>query len=386
MRKILILIIPLALLSGCKNNNVVTIGGIINKKTAEYISISRVDVNIIQILDSVKIDKKGNFKFRVKASEPDFYQVGLSPDNFITLLAEPGEKISLIFNNENLFDNYLIEGSKGSELLRSLDDRLLDTRKKLDSLNVVFEKVSAEPGSDTIQNRLTDAAISLVKAQRRFNIEFVINNINSLASIKAIYQKLNNDTYVLYETRDLQYMKILSDSLTRHYPDSRHTKALVKSFEEGLKQMNVARMNRMIDTIPEAKLDPNLKDINGRLTALSSLRGKYVLLTFWVSGSKDCISENLQLKDFYKMFHKKGFEIYQISFDTDESAWRAAVKFDELPWISTREDDPRNQKNAMLFNVKTVPTNYLFDPQGTIIASNLHGKALQLKLYQLFGN
>lgn len=386
MRKILILIIPLAILSGCKNNNVVTIGGIINKKTAEYISISKVDVNIIQLIDSVKINKKGNFKFRVKASEPDFYQVGLSPDNFITLLAEPGEKISLTFNNENLFDNYLIEGSEGSELLRSLDDQLLDTRRKLDSLNVVYEKASAEPGSDTIQSRLTDEAIGLVKAQRRFNIEFVINNINSLASIKAIYQKLNNETYVLYETRDLQYMKILSDSLTRHYPDSRHTKALVKSFEEGLKQMNAAKMNRMIDTIPETKLDPNLKDINGRQTALSSLRGKYVLLTFWVSGSKDCISENLQLKDFYKLFHRKGFEIYQISFDTDESAWRAAVKFDELPWISTREDDPRNQKNALLFNVKTVPTNYLFDPQGNIIASNLHGKALQLKLYQLFGN
>jgi len=386
MRKILILIIPLAILSGCKKNNLVTIGGVIENKTGEYISISRVDVNIIQLIDSVKISKKGNFKFRVKASEPDFYQVGLSPDNFITLLAEPGEKISLTFKKDILYDTYLIEGSEGSELLRSLDDRLLDTRRKLDSLNVVYEKVSEGPGSDTIQNRLTDEAIGLVKAQRRFNIEFVVSNINSLASIKAIYQKLNDETYVLYESRDLQYMKILSDSLTRHYPDSRHTKALVKSFEEGLKQLNIAKMNRMIDTLPEAKLDPNLKDINGRQTALSSLRGKYVLLTFWVSGSKDCISENLQLKDFYKLFHTKGFEIYQISLDTDESAWKAAVRFDELPWISTREDDPRSQRNALIFNVKTVPTNYLFDPQGNIIASNLHGKALQLKLYQLFGN
>ena len=386
MRKILLLIIPLAILAGCKNNNFVTIRGFINKNSGEYISISKVDVNIIQLIDSVKISKTGNFKFRVKTSEPDFYQVSLSPTNFITLLAEPGEKINLTFNHEYLYDNYIIEGSEGSELLRRLDDRLLDTRRKLDSLNVVYEKASAEPGSDTIQNRLTDLAIDLVKAQRRFNIEFVINNINSLASIKAVYQKLNDETYVLYETRDLQYLKILSDSLTRHYPESRHTKALVNSFQEGLKQLNAAKVNQMIETLPEAKLDPNLKDINGRQTALSSLRGKYVLLTFWVSGSKDCISENLQLKDFYKLFHKKGFEIYQISLDTDESAWRAAVKFDELPWISTWEDDPQTQKNALLFNVKTVPVNYLFDPKGNIIATNLHGKALQLKLYQLFGN
>ncbi len=386
MRKILILLIPLAILSGCKNNNLVTVGGFINKHSKKYIEISRIDVNNIAFIDSVKINKNGRFKFRVKASEPDFYQIGFSATNFVTLLAEPGEKISLIFNDENLYNNYSVEGSIGSGLVRTLDNKLLDTKRRLDSLDVVYDKASKEPGFDTIQPGISQKAIDLVKAQRRFNIEFVINNINSLASVKAIYQKLDDQTYVLYETRDLQYMKIVSDSLTRHYPDSRHTKALVKSFEEGMNRLNVAKINQIIETLPETKLDPVLKDINGRQVALSSLRGRYVLLAFWSSASRECISENLQLKEFYRTFNKKGFEIYQISLDTDESAWKSAVKFDELPWISTRENDPAKTKNALLFNVKSVPTNYLFDPQGNIIASNLHGKALQLKLTQLFSN
>ncbi len=386
MRKILILIIPIVILSGCHNNNLVTIGGTIKKNSREYIAISRIDVNNIVLIDSVKIGKKGNFKFRVKSNEPDFYQVGFSATNFVTLLAEPGEKISLSFDDENLYYSYSVRGSKGSELVRMLDNKLLDTKSKLDSLNAVYEKAATEPGFDTIQQRLTREATDLVKDQRRFTIEFVINNINSLASVKAIYQKLNDQTYVLYETRDLQYMKIASDSLTRHYPDSRHTKALVKSFEDGMKQLNAAKMNQIIETLPEARLDPVLKDINGRQVALSSLRGKYVLLTFWSSQSRECISENLQLKEFYKIFSKKGFEIYQISLDNDESDWKSAVKFDELPWISTREADPAKTRNALLFNVKSVPTNYLFDPQGNIIASNLHGKALQLKLTQIFSN
>ncbi len=292
----------------------------------------------------------------------------------------------LTFEDDNLYKGYSVEGSKGSELVRMLDNKLLDTKRKLDSLNVVYGKASTEPGFDTIQTRLSQKAVDLVKAQRRYNIEFVINNINSLASVKAIYQKLNDQTYVLYEMRDLQYLKILSDSLTRHYPDSRHTKALVRSLEDGMKQLNAAKFNQLIETLPEAKLDPDLKDINGRKVALSSLRGKYVLLAFWSSESRDCISENLQLKDFYRLYNKKGFEIYQISFDTDESAWKNAVRFDELPWISTREDDPRKQRDAILFNVKSVPANYLFDPQGNIIASNLHGKALQLKLAQIFND
>jgi hypothetical protein len=386
MRKILILIIPLAVLFGCKNNNLITIDGIIKKNSRDYITISSIEVTNIAFIDSVKIGKNGHFKFRIKASEPDFYQVGFTSSDFITLLAEPGERISLTFGDDNLYNGYSVEGSKGSELVRMLDNKLLDTRRRLDSLNVVYGKASTEPGFDTIQTRLSQKAVELVKAQRRYNIEFVINNINSLASVKAIYQRLNDQTYVLYEMRDLQYLKILSDSLTRHYPDSRHTKALVRSLEDGMKQLNADKFNQLIETLPEAKLDPDLKDINGRKVALSSLRGKYVLLAFWSSESRDCISENLQLKDFYRLYHKKGFEIYQISFDTDESAWKNAVRFDELPWINTREDDPRKQRDALLFNVKSVPANYLFDPKGNIIASNLHGKALQLKLVQIFND
>jgi thioredoxin-related protein len=124
----------------------------------------------------------------------------------------------------------------------------------------------------------------------------------------------------------------------------------------------------------------------GKRIALSSLRGKYVLLTFWSVQSKECVEENLQLKQFYKIYNKKGFEIYQINLDENESAWKTAVRFDELPWISTREDDPNNPVNAQIFNVKRLPTNYLFDKEGKIIASNIHDRSLQLKLEQLFTN
>ena len=57
---------------------------------------------------------------------------------------------------------------------------------------------------------------------------------------------------------------------------------------------------------PETKLDPNLMDINGKRIALSSLRGKVVLLTFWSVQSKECIAENLQLKEFYKNLQQEG--------------------------------------------------------------------------------
>lgn len=207
-----------------------------------------------------------------------------------------------------------------------------------------------------------------------------------MASIKALYQKIDDDMYVLYEPRDLQYLKIVADSLVHFYPGSKHVQALARDLSKEMNRMYTQQIQQMADTIPETKLDPDLKDINGNRIALSSLRGKYVLVTFWSVTSKDCIADNLQLKEFYRRYNRYGFEIYQINLDQSEEDWKRAVRFDELPWINTREDDPLNPVNARLFNVKSLPANYLFDKKGQIIAFNLFGRSLQIKLDQLFNN
>jgi cytochrome oxidase Cu insertion factor (SCO1/SenC/PrrC family) len=181
-------------------------------------------------------------------------------------------------------------------------------------------------------------------------------------------------------------MKIVSDTLTKYYPNSKHTKALLSNFSKEMNQFYSRQLEQLSSTLPETKLDPDLKDINGRRIKLSSLKGKYVLLTFWSVESRESVTENLQLKEFYRNYNRKGFEIYQINLDADEEAWKAAVRFDELPWLSTREDDPANPVNARLYNVKSLPANYLYDPEGNIIATNLHGRTLQIKLSQLFNN
>ena len=385
MKRILFLLtLALFAFSGCKNKDRISISGVINGEKKEYIHLSRLNVNIPVLIDSSKIGRNGTFKFRIKAKEADFYQLGYSSADFITLLAEPGEKIDIVFDGKNLFEKYSVNGSPGSEKLRALDADLAVTRRKLDSLSTLYSSESSKPGFETKAAGLEDQFTSILKDQRRKNIVFIINNITSLASIKALYQKIDKNTYVLYDVKDLQYLKIVTDSLTKYYPGSKHVQALASDFSKEMNQMYANRLRAMADTIPETKLDPDLKTIEGKRIALSSLRGKFVLLTFWSVRSKDCIEENLRLKEFYKKYKAKGFEIYQINIDPNESDWRAAVKFDELPWISTREDDPEELLNTRIFNVKSVPSNFLFDRQGKIVATNLHGRALQIKLDQLF--
>lgn len=385
MRRSIIIFILFALFfHGCKNRNVFTVRGSIDQEGYEYIKISRVDVDRPTLIDSARIRNNGKFKFRVEADYTDFYQLGFSGSNFITLLAEPGEKIKITFNSAFLPNEFQVEGSEGTEKIKILDYDLSVTKRRLDSLGTLYSNASEEPGFDSIGPGLEKQFNNVIKEQRNKNIAFVINNLTSLASIKALYQKIDENTYVLNDLRDLQYLKIVNDSLTKYYPDSKHVQALSRDFTNEMNQLYANRLQAIAKNLPEVKLDPDLTSVNGKRIALSSLKGRYVLLTFWSVRSPECMNENRQLKEIYKKYKNQGFEIYQINIDHDESEWRSTVKFEELPWISVREDDTNELPNARIFNVKSVPANYLFDKEGKIIATNLHGRALQIKLSQIF--
>jgi thiol-disulfide isomerase/thioredoxin len=384
MKRTLIFLMPLIILAGCQSKNSFKISGVISKPDNRTLFLKKVNVNSPVITDTSRVGKNGKFSFRnIKATEPDFYQIGFSDQNFITILASPGEKIKLKFNDSNLSRDYTVTGSDGSEKIRMLDMRLAKTKLKLDSLRKEYEAASGE-SAENIKSKIGNVFDSIVRDIRRKNIEFIINNTTSMAAIKALYQRIDENAYVLYDPRDLQYMKIVSDSLSKYYPGSKTVKALTEDVRRELSQMNTRQVRNMAISSPETKLDPDLTDINGKRIVLSSLKGKIVLLTFWSVDSKDCIAENLQLIDIYKTYNKKGFEIYQINLDPDEEKWKREVKFDELPWISVRENDPSNPRNAILYNVRTLPANYLYDREGNIVGTNLHGKALQIRLNQLF--
>lgn len=385
MKRTLYLIAFVAVvLQACTSRGSFSVKGKIEGEKKERVFISRVDVDKPLVIDSAKVSSRGTFSFKVNTSMPDFYQLGYSPNDFITLLAAPGEKIALTFRGPNLYQDYDVKGSEGTSKIKMLDDELTATTRKLDSISEIYNSAASQPGFDTRRTELEEQFNSILKEQRKKTIAFVLSNTTSLAAIKALYQKINSDTYVLYDPKDLQYLKIVTDSLTKYYPESKHVQALARDFSKELNQLYASQVKSMAEKIPETKLDPDLKTIDGRRVRLSSLKGKYVLLTFWSVNSKDCIEENLLLKDYYKLYKNQGLEIYQVNLDQDEQAWRNAVKFDELPWICAREDDPANPLNARIFNVRSVPANFLYDRDGKIIATNLHGRALQIKFNQLF--
>jgi len=141
-------------------------------------------------------------------------------------------------------------------------------------------------------------------------------------------------------------------------------------------------------TAPELKFkDPSGKDI-----ALSSLRGKVVLIDFWASWCGPCRMENPNVVSAYQKFKSakfkgaKGFEIYGVSLDKNADAWKAAIAKDGLNWPNVSDLGGWSSAPAQVYGVNSIPANFLLDANGVIVAKNLHGANLHAAIQQMVAN
>lgn len=126
----------------------------------------------------------------------------------------------------------------------------------------------------------------------------------------------------------------------------------------------------------------SVKDQNGTETTFAELRQakKYILLDFWASWCNPCLKEIPHLKKLYSQYQDKGFEIVSISIDQKEDDWKNKLEEVNLPWPNYLDRDGI----ATLYKVRAVPTMYLVDEQGVLVAENLRGEELDNKLAELF--
>jgi peroxiredoxin len=373
----------LLLLSSCKNHNTFVIKGVLKSTSQQYIYLSEFNFTESHIVDSVKIKSNGSFKFKRETNSPEFFQLSMNPNNFIILVINPGERISIKANSKNLAKDYYVEGSEGSSQIRKLTSQLSQTITSLDSIQNIVNTGYGKPGFEKEYNRLNAEFINKIKAQRNYSIKFIIEHLQSMAGIVAIYQRLNDTTYVLNQNRDIQYVNLVSDTLKKYYPDSKAVKILWNDrvrLNEAYNKLKLAYLSKSAKQLSYP--DIALPGPEGDTITLSSIKGKCILINFWSPLNEDCIYVLRGLNQLYKDYHKKGFEIYNVALSEDKAAWQNAAK-NGLSGINVIDVNAASSKFASVYNVTNLPASYLIGPKKDILSKDLFGEGLRKKLIEL---
>lgn len=369
--------------SACNRNNVSIEGSVVDGE-GQTISLERLDVNRISLLDSTTIGKGDRFSISTNIENPELFVLRHSNGEIVNLLIAPGENISLTTEAESFGKGYELEGSEESENIRILVEQLNATRSTLDSLQEVAATMSdpESPHLKVIRNAYAQTIVN----QKRFTIRYLVGHMTSLSSVYALYQKYDEEEMVMGLQSDLQYFKVIADSLEISHPNSSLTKSLRADISRREAEFSRdSQLNTLIEMAGEASglLDLSIPDREGKELSISDFKGKAVMVVFWASGNQASINQLLQLKSTYKLYHQKGFEVYAISLDNNKVQWMEAIDYNEFNWINVSElsyPESRADKN---YNVSSLPAGFLINREGDIVARDLFGRTLETWLDNL---
>jgi peroxiredoxin len=384
-KSILFMIVLLAALAGLSCSSTRTeIRGHISGGGEIKLTLERLDVNRTSLVDSLKTAKDGSFSISFPLEEPELYILKNEKGALINLLVFPGDRITVNSSLDSFGKEYEISGSEESEGIRMLVEHLEQTRLTLDSLESVAGSIGdpEDPRFELVKNTYAQAIIK----QKRFTIKYLVEHLGSLSSVYALYQKYDDETLVLNQASDLQYFKAVADSLENSHPNSSLSLSLRADIEQREAEFEeTAKLNSLLDRADEVSglLDLSIPDRNGREIALSSLKGKVTLISFWASGNNASIQALLQLQSTYRKYHEQGFEVYAISLDNNKISWMNAIDFNEFNWINVSELSFPESRAALLYNITQLPTNFLINRDGDIVAKNLYGRTLETWLDNL---
>jgi peroxiredoxin len=232
--------------------------------------------------------------------------------------------------------------------------------KGLNAANAEVTKAGLS-GNDYLA-KINQNSRRLKEEQKRAEFLFIKTHTNSPVSLYIL--KHDEENYPSYKSL-APYFLALSDTLKNT--------VFGKQYGAMLERLKLVRKG-----VPAP--DFTMNDTEGKPVALSSFKGKYVLIDFWASWCGPCRIQYPFLRQAYQDYKSLNFTILGVSLDKDVDRWRKAISDDGLNWTQVSDLAYWQNAAAQLYSVQAIPQNFLLDPEGKIIGRNLFGKKLEERL------
>lgn len=365
MKKITYILLMCIAFAACKDKNTFVIEGQFKNAVAgTKVYLFGIQKERSLPLDSTVFSEKGDFKFTHSTPGVDFFRIS-SGNNEYMAIVKNGDHVKITADLADKTFAYHISGAREADKLEELNKVKNQYMVRITEIQRQFDDaVTAQPDKrDMIMEQMRPAYTSEITGLNKAVLKFAQDNTNSLAGFYAV--NLLNPAEFENE------LVLYADKIKSNFNEN-------KAVTEFLVKMARLKSVQIGQPAPEFTIN----SVDGRPIKLSDFKGKFVMLDFWASWCMPCRQENPNVVKAYNAYKDKNFTILGISLDKDAAAWKSAIAADHLNWAHASDLNDFESPTAVLYGIEAIPSSFIIDPSGKIIAKNLRGEALDTFLNQ----